>query len=109
MDLPRHILVSTDLTCVLDNSTAPKPSQQRYTSSNTSGEVSSKHSEYSSESSSNSGASLENPIMTRGYQRGGSGGHRGSRGGGRTLSNSSGSSDQQFNPNRPTIRPSSTP
>jgi RNA-dependent RNA polymerase len=43
--------------------------------------------------------------MYRGNQRGRHGKYRGDRGGDRTYSDSSGSSNGQYNPNRPTLKP----
>ncbi|KAI4936303.1 hypothetical protein J4E85_001632 [Alternaria conjuncta] len=65
------------------------------------------HSEQKSETSSNSEKSFGSRNMYRGNQRGGRGGYRGGRGGNRTYSGSSGSSNGQYNPNRPTLKPAS--
>jgi RNA-dependent RNA polymerase len=69
------------------------------------------HSERLSETSSNSETSFRSQNMNRGYgnQRGNGGGYRGGRGGHRAYSNSSGSSNGQYNPDRPTLKPSSAP
>ncbi|KAI4629730.1 uncharacterized protein J4E87_002916 [Alternaria ethzedia] len=65
------------------------------------------HSEQKSETSSNSEKSFGSRNMYRGNQRGGRGENRGGRGGNRTYSGSSGSSNGQYNPNRPTLKPAS--
>jgi RNA-dependent RNA polymerase len=65
------------------------------------------HSEQKSETSSNSEESFNSCTMYRGNQRGGRGGYRAGRGSNRTYSNSSGSSNGQYNPNRPTLKPTS--
>jgi RNA-dependent RNA polymerase len=70
------------------------------------------HSELGSETSSNSDPSFGGRNMyrgNRGYQRGGRGSFHGARGSDRKYSNSSGSSNGQYGPNRPILRPSFTP
>ena len=63
------------------------------------------HSKQKSETSSNSEKSFGTRNMYRGNQRGGRGGYRANRGGDRTYSDSSGSSNGQYNQNRPTLKP----
>ncbi|CAN9278218.1 unnamed protein product [Alternaria alternata] len=60
--------------------------------------------EQKSETSSNSERSFVARNMYRGNQRSGPSGYRGGRGGDRTYSDSSGSSNGQHNPNRPTLK-----
>jgi hypothetical protein len=70
------------------------------------------HSEFSSEASSNSEPSFGSRNMyrgNRGYQRGGRESVRGARGSDRKYSNSSGSSNSQYGPNHPILRPSFAP
>jgi RNA-dependent RNA polymerase len=68
-----------------------------------------RHIEQKSETSSNSEKSSGSRNMNRGNQRGGRGESRGGRGGNRTYSGSSGSSNGQYNPNRPTLKAASGP
>jgi len=84
------------------NTSTPKSSQS-YTLNREPGQ----DSEQKSEISSNSEKSFGSRNMYRGNQRGGRGGYRGGRGGNRTYSGSSGSSNGQYNPNRPTLKPAS--
>ena len=60
--------------------------------------------EQKSETSSNSKRSFVARNMYRGNQRSGPSGYRGGRGGDRTYSDSSGSSNGQHNPNRPMLK-----